>query len=125
MTTPKNEASQSTKIGRWLLTALLWLATLALGFFAFIALQDIVLIAGAQLIARNDEIGVVEGRGWLTTGRNVITMCGGILWLALAVGGMEYHFRRAGQRRSLVVLGWTIGIELAIIAIGALLRTSF
>ncbi len=118
--TNQEEISQSKKITYWLLTIVLWLATVALGFLAFIAFQDIVTTSVGFLVARNPDIGIVETRGWITTARNVSTIIGGLVWLAVMVGGMEYHFRHVGQRRSLRIFAWTLGIEVALVVISTL-----
>jgi hypothetical protein len=105
----------------WVLTALLWLATAGLGMLAFVALQDLAILAGALVIAQSGDVGTVEARGWITTVRNVTVMLSGLIWLAVVVGGMEYHFRRIGQRRSYQIFAWTLGIELALILAGVFL----
>lgn len=113
-----SEMPQSKKIMHGLLATVLWLATAGVGFLAFIAIQDIATSAVALALVDNTaEIGVVETHGWITTARNVSTIFGGILWLAVVVGGMEYHFRHVGQRRSYRVFAWTLGIEAVLIAI--------
>jgi hypothetical protein len=117
-----SEMPQSKKIMHGLLATVLWLATAGLGFLAFIAIQDIATSTVAlALVDDTPEIGVVETHGWITTTRNVSTIIGGLLWLSVVVGGMEYHFRRVGQRSSYRVFAWTLGIEAALIAISTLL----
>ena len=39
----------------------------------------------------------------------------GILWVALVVGGGEYHYKRVGQRSSWKLFGWTVALELLIL----------
>nr|HID13925.1 hypothetical protein [Anaerolineae bacterium] len=39
----------------------------------------------------------------------------GAAWLALAVGGGEYHYKRVGQHGSWRLFGWTIAAEVAIL----------
>jgi hypothetical protein len=39
-----------------------------------------------------------------------------ILWIAIVVGGGEYHYRHVGQRSSWRLFGLTIGFELLILA---------
>ncbi|MBZ0298917.1 MAG: hypothetical protein K8J31_04205 [Anaerolineae bacterium] len=116
-----NPIPQTKKLALGAVTLVLWLATVALGFLAFVAFQDILTTGVAFLIARQPDIGVVAARGWITTARNVSTILGGLGWLAIMVGGMEYHFRHVGQRGSWRMFAWTLGIELALIVGGALL----
>lgn len=117
----QNEVSRSRKIGLWLLTAVLWVTTVGLGFLAFIAFQDIATTAIGYLLSGDPEVDVVQARGWVTTTRNVSTMIAGVLWLIMVIGGMEYHFRHVGQRRSWRIFAWTLGIELLLIAISVLI----
>jgi hypothetical protein len=113
-----SEIPQSKKIMLGLLTAILWLATAAVGFLAFIAIQDIATsVVAFALMGETVDIGVVETHGWITTARNVSTIIGGLLWLSIVVGGMEYHFRHVGQKRSYRVFAWTLGIEAVLIVI--------
>ncbi len=117
----QNEVSRSRKIGLWLLTAVLWVTTVGLGFLAFIAFQDIATTAIGYILSGDPEVDVVQARGWVTTTRNVSTMIAGVLWLIMVIGGMEYHFRHVGQRRSWRIFAWTLGIELLLIAISVLI----
>ena len=48
---------------------------------------------------------------------------GVLAWIGLAIFGMEYHFKRAGTRKSVMVFGWTYGILLVLIAVSLLFRT--
>lgn len=41
----------------------------------------------------------------------------GIVWIALVVGGGEYHYKRIGQRSSWKLFGWTIAAEAFILAL--------
>jgi hypothetical protein len=38
-----------------------------------------------------------------------------LVWIALVVGGGEYHYRRVGQRSSWKLFGWTIAAELFVL----------
>jgi hypothetical protein len=119
-TSNDNEIPQSKKIMLWVLTAGLWVATLVMGFLAFVAIQDIATTGVGFLLSRVEDMGLVERRGWVTTTRNVSTILAGLVWLTVAVGGMEYHFRHMGQRRSYRLFAWTLGIEAALIVISVL-----
>ncbi|HLV37037.1 MAG TPA: hypothetical protein VKY59_18070 [Spirillospora sp.] len=119
-TSNENEIPQSKKIMLWVLTAGLWVATLVMGFLAFVAIQDIATTGVGFLLSRIEDMGLVERRGWVTTTRNVSTILAGLAWLTVAVGGMEYHFRHMGQRRSYRLFAWTLGIEMALLIINVL-----
>jgi len=49
----------------------------------------------------------------------------GIAWIAVVVGGGEYHYRHMGQRSSWRLFGWTIGLELLILLSPILLEALF
>jgi hypothetical protein len=103
------------KIGNWIITTVLFLVTIALGLAAFIAMPDIARLVVAMTVAQAPDVNVVQARGMVSTARNVSTMMAGLLFLIVAVGGMEYHFRNRGSRKSYRIFAWTIGIEIAII----------
>lgn len=104
------------RILNWAGVILLWLMSVGLGVLVFIILNDAIVILGVRLFV-TEETGVVEGRGLLATLQNVGAIFGGIVLLAIAVGGAEYHFRRVGQRQSWRVLALTIVAELVIIGL--------
>ena len=115
----KNTAmSQPKKIVMFLMTAALWLATVGLGALAFIQLQGVMIFIGVLFLSRDPELGAVAARGWVTIIRNISTFIGGLVWLGVVVGGMEYHFSKVGERRSLRIFIWTIVIEVIIIVAG-------
>ena len=68
--------------------------------------------------------------GWVARGgfwriiRYTSLFVGGILWLAMVIGGMEFHFnqKRLGSGRSYRILAWTIGIEIVLVAVGILMQ---
>ena len=41
-----------------------------------------------------------------------------IFAIAIIVGGFEYHRKHVGEARSLKILGWTLGIQVFILAFG-------
>ncbi|MAS36511.1 MAG: hypothetical protein CL610_21080 [Anaerolineaceae bacterium] len=120
-TSDQEQIPQSRKIILWLLTAILWLATAGVGFLAILSFQDIVTTLIALLLSTTIEVGIVETRGWITTARNISTIVGGLFWLGVVVGGMEYHFRHVGERRSWRIFAWTLGIEIALILVSVLI----
>ncbi|MCY3944749.1 MAG: hypothetical protein OXF44_00510 [Anaerolineaceae bacterium] len=100
-----------------LLTATLYLLTLALGVLALMALVRTVEFGSALLIAQYDLVAPANARGVMTVLRNVIAIGGGLLLLAVAVFGLDYHWKRRGQGRSLRLFALTLGVELALLAL--------
>lgn len=122
METSNNQFSLTRKAGLWLLTVVLWLATVGLGVLALIILQQGIQVRGALLLLQNNEMGLTARSGWLRSIRYASWLLGGLVWLSMVVGGMEFHFKYTGKRRSMRVFAWTIGIELALIGLGILLQ---
>ncbi|MBZ0301013.1 MAG: hypothetical protein K8J31_14795 [Anaerolineae bacterium] len=128
MTTSSHPLARFKKPLLQVLTIALWLATVALGFWAVVTFLEGV---DAQILAftfqkiENQEMGLTTSSG-LRRVVNYGTIAIGILvWIgAVVIGGMEYHFKRIGKRSSYRVFAWTIGIELALLAIGTLLRAT-
>jgi hypothetical protein len=105
------------KLQDWAITTVLYLITIALGLVAFIGIPDIARLLIALTAAQNADINTVQARGMVSTARNVSTMCAGLGLMVVSVGGMEYHFRNRGKRKSYRIFAWTIGIEIAIIVL--------
>ena len=110
------------KIQDWVVTTVLYLVTMVLGLLAFVAMPDIARLLVALTAAQAPNVNSVQARGMVSTARNVSTMLAGLLFLAVAVGGMEFHFRHRGKRRSYRIFAWTIGIEIAIIIAHQILK---
>ena len=100
-----------------LLTAMLYLLTLALGVLALLALVRTVEFGSALLIAQYDLVAPANARGVMTLLRNVTAIGGGLLLLAMAVFGLDYHWKQRGQGRSLRLFALTLGVELALLAL--------
>jgi hypothetical protein len=92
----------------------LWLGTAIMGLLAIATAMDILTWLLYLGVSRNvTAVGV-----WMTVPLS-------ILWIAVVVGGGEYHYRHVGQRSSWRLFGLTIGFELLILAIPLLLGLWF
>lgn len=100
-----------------LLTVVLYLLTLVLGVLALIALVRTVEFGSALLIAQYDLVAPANARGVMTVLRNVTAIGAGLLLLAVAVFGLDYHWKQRGQRRSLRLFALTLGVELVLLAL--------
>ncbi len=97
------------------ITSVLYLTTIVLGVLTFIALPDVSRLIVSLAAGLDPEVGITQTRGLVSTARNISALLGGIALLAIFFGGMEFHFRNKGTRKSYRVFAWTIGIEIAII----------
>lgn len=116
--------TQEPRIRKTLLFALtfvLWLLTIALGFLTLSAVQDTVdkrLIAYIFNEIDNQRLGSARGGGLRSIiNYATISVCVLIWIIGIVIAGMEYHFKRIGERSSYRVFAWTIGIEVAILIV--------
>lgn len=78
-------------------------------------------VVGLQVmvVVRNMIIWILDnvlGDFWSAIGLSNWTLIPlGIMWIALVIGGGEYHYRKLGQRQSWRLFGWTIAVELLIV----------
>ncbi len=90
------------------LALVLWVATAALGLFEILLIRDMLL----RIYARSG------GGYWpAVTAGNWALVPLALAWIALVVGGGEYHRKRVGQRSSWRLFLWTIAVELAILVL--------
>jgi hypothetical protein len=96
----------------YVLAFVLWLGTAILGIYEIYLVREMIFAIYARLI---------EGAGsgtdyWaaLALG-NAALIPLSIGWIALVMGGGEYHFKHVGQRCSWKLFGWTIAGELFIL----------
>ncbi len=92
------------------LAFVLWIGTAIVGLQAFAVVVDVVMwLLFTRISPRAAPMGL-----W-----TLIPL--GILWIAMVVGGGEYHYRNVGQPKSWRLFGWTIAIELLILVLPFLL----
>lgn len=93
----------------------LWLVTAVIAFFEILAMRDIVYNLYARLIvafngtARTADYAMAT---WLGEAAVYVMVVAAIV---IIIGGFEYHRQHIGQPRSLKILLWTLGIQLAIL----------
>ncbi len=83
------------------LAFVLWIGTAIVGLQVIVVVMDLLL----WLASLGLSSGVVILSIW--------PLC--IVWIALVVGGGEYHYQRLGQRSSWRLFGWTVAVELLIL----------
>jgi hypothetical protein len=120
---------EAKKIVIWLLVAILWLTTVALGLAGVFLLQDTVYILTNLFVVRsidNQTMGISTGSGLERLLQYVTVFISVPLWIGLAIFGLEFHFKpkNIGRRKSYRILAWTIGIEIALIVICLLLQNA-
>ena len=111
---PKSESSPTARLVSLLLLAL----ALGLAVMAFFALQEILLILGARLIAAGGADSVRQ-RYSLVVLRNVGAIGGGGLLIVWVIGGVNYFTRRLDRPESQRRLLWILALEMLIIGLNA------
>ena len=108
----------------------LWLVTAALGLWEIIVVRDMVLRIYARAVSPTSTASAPSfwnpstyGDSYWTGAAlgNWVVFLMAVLWIVVAVGFGEYHYRHAGQPRSWRLFSWTIGIELFILVLAFLI----
>jgi len=95
------------------LAFLLWVGTAILGLYEIFLVREILFRLYARFWGSSDGRGQDYWRALALGNWALIPLS--VLWLALVVGGGEYHYRRVGQRSSWKLFGWTIAVEVLIL----------
>ncbi len=101
-----------SRIPRGILVFVLWLATIAIGLWEIVILQELFV----RLYARfgRDYWTAVAIRNWVVLPLSAV-------WLAFAIFSGEYHREKAGQRASWRLFRLTLAAEAAILILALLL----
>ena len=105
----------SRKFGLGLLALVLWAGTSALAFVEILTVREIALRIYAHFAATGGFYGRDYWGG--VTLNQLLVWPLAILWIAVVIGGGEYHYKYFGQPRSWKVFGWMISIELTILVL--------
>ena len=104
------------------LNVLLILVTSILSIVAFFALQDILTVITAFIVAHTSEPGVTTQDTYIViTMRNIWVFIGGILLLTLLIVNLDYHATRINRAKTTKILLWTLLIEVGSIGLSLLL----
>ncbi|MBE0697326.1 MAG: hypothetical protein IH586_10415 [Anaerolineaceae bacterium] len=106
-----NSGNKSTPVILQILAGLLWLASVAGGLYALYSLSKLALTVYA-LFGDTYYEGVVTGQ--------VAAIIAALGFIVMFIITGEYHLKHAGERRSWMLFGWVLGIELVIIFAGLL-----
>ena len=93
----------------------LWVLTSALAFWEILVIREIILrlylhFVPVDLSQRAATSGIAVLSTWI-----FVPLA--ILFIAVAIGGAEFHYRRVGQARSWQVFGWTLAAEISILVL--------
>lgn len=97
------------------LAALVVLASILLGLVAWFSLYNLLMVLAIELAVQGGEMTASQRAGIVRLVRVSSMLCGGAIWLVMAIASVGYHSEALGTRRSWRMLGWIIGIELVIV----------
>ncbi|MCI0397716.1 MAG: hypothetical protein L0332_21805 [Chloroflexi bacterium] len=96
------------------ITFLLWLATAALALWEIVVIRDMFFRLYARFVG--GEAAGFQPTYWAGTALGIgLVMFLAVVWIAVVIGGAEYHYRHAGQPGSWKVFAWTFAAEVSIL----------
>lgn len=95
-----------------LLAVALWLGTAFVGLYEIAILREMVFRIAILWVDNT-----VQAQALALTLGNWGTFLLGAVWIAMVVGGGEFHYRNFGRRRSWQLFVWTILAELAVLVV--------
>ncbi len=101
----------------YLVTYGLWLVTSVLAAWEISVVRNTVLRLYARFFAPEEFSGLGASYWQATNLSQWAVILLAIVAIGIIIGGFEYHHRRVGDPRSLKVLGWTLGIQLFLLAL--------
>jgi hypothetical protein len=103
------------KVGVGMIAFTLWVALAIIGLLQINTIIEIVLRVYAGLWGDYGVYGSDYWGGVML--RNVLLIVLSLSWIAIFIGGGEYHAKRVGQPKSWKLFGRTIAVELSIFAL--------
>jgi hypothetical protein len=93
---------------------ILWAVTVVLAFWHIVVVPDVLIQLYGRLVANMPQMSAY----WTAVNlQNWVIFLLAVVFIAVVLGGGEYHYRHYGQSRSWKLLAWTIGIQLLILAL--------
>ncbi len=105
----KNDTWRPVKILSGALVFVLWAATAVLGLYEVFLVREMLFRIYARFWSSYGGRGRDYWRALALGNWALIPL--GIVWIALVVGGGEYHCKRVGQRSSWKLFGRTFAVE--------------
>jgi hypothetical protein len=103
------------RLGSGVLALVLWIATAALGLVEIWVVREMVLRIYVRFLS---DAPIAERHYWGGHAiGNAVAMIMAVLWIAVAIGGGEYHARHTGEPESWRLFARTLAVELAILVL--------
>ena len=119
-----NQTALNTQLGTpkkasdYLATYGMWLASAALAVYEISLVREFVTSLYAWWLVLSDRSVQVRSNFEATSLAQIVTLVMGVLAIVIIIGGFEYHHKRVGDRKARKVLLWTLGVQLAVLALG-------
>jgi len=110
---PEEKTLQLGKFGAGILAFVLWIVTGALGLVEIWIIRQMMLRVYARFFAEEAARGDVYW-GSIALG-NWLVFILAIVWIALVIGGGEYHVKYVGKPKSWRLFARTIAVQLSIL----------
>ena len=127
----KVHTESAPRILSGVLTFVLWMATAALGLYEMVLVRGMFFRIYAYVIGKDFWLNIIA-RGRDCFGKFLPPGLGkeywqaialgnwaliplSFIWIAVFIGGAEYHAKHLGQRSSWKLFGWTIAVEVLIL----------
>jgi hypothetical protein len=109
---------RTRKVWTALLTFVLWAGTAIVGLYELLLIRELSYRCYMRFWS-GARYGRDYGRAWGIGVWSVFLLA--MVWIAAFIGGAEYHYKHVGQRDSWKWFGWTIAVELLILALPLLI----
>ena len=95
-------------------TFVLWLGTAVLGLQEIVIVRDLILRLGALFAGGGEALGPEYWAGRSFEGMGTVIVLA-LVYIAIVLGGAEYHYQHFNQLRSWKLFGWTYAVMLSIL----------
>jgi hypothetical protein len=112
---PEDKTLRLGKFGAGILAFVLWIVTGALGLVEIWIARQMTLRVYARFFAEEAALGDVYW-GSIALG-NWLVFILAIVWIALVIGGGEYHVKYVGKPKSWRLFARTIAVQLSILVL--------
>lgn len=110
-----SERTFREKISPSIVAFVLWLLTAVLAFWEIFIIREMALRLYVHFLPIDIDQRAASGGAGVLGAWIFLPLV--ILFIAIAIGGAEYHYKRVGQPRSWQLFGRTLAVELSILAL--------
>jgi hypothetical protein len=111
----EEKALQLGKVGKGILAFALWIFTAALGLIEIWIVREMTLRVYARFFA--DEVAHADVYWGSVALGNCLVFILAIVWVALVIGGGEYHVKYVGKPKSWRLFARTIAVQFSILVL--------